>query len=89
MFFPASVKNFFRRSLGKKITANQVFTANKIGHVAWLGFDTGDHAEKKEELLSAIEKLGFPVFIKPSNAGSSVGITVNSRIGEKPGEHAD
>ncbi len=58
-----------------KITANQVFTANKIGHVAWLGFDTGDYAEKKEELLSAIEKLGFPVFIKPSNAGSSVGIT--------------
>lgn len=58
-----------------KITANQVFTANKIGHVAWLGFDKGDYAEKKENLLSAIEELGFPVFIKPSNAGSSVGIT--------------
>lgn len=35
-----------------------------------------EYREKKEEFLNSIEqKLGYPVFIKPSNSGSSVGIT--------------
>lgn len=58
-----------------KITANLVFEASKIPHVAWVGFDKSDYTVKKDDLFKKITDLGFPVFIKPSNAGSSVGIT--------------
>lgn len=58
-----------------KITANRVFSACGIPHVQWFGFDKADYQTDSERILENIESLSFPVFIKPSNAGSSVGIS--------------
>ena len=58
-----------------KITANVMFEKAGLRHVAW-DFCTADDFEKDPDGISErFSKLCFPVFIKPSNAGSSVGIT--------------
>lgn len=42
----------------------------------WLGVLEHDYRRKSDEFLAAVEsELGFPCFVKPANAGSSVGIT--------------
>ena len=58
-----------------KISANIFFAANGIPHVKWDYAVKRDIEEDVEGVVSRFEKLGYPVFIKPSNAGSSVGIT--------------
>lgn len=45
----------------------------------WVAFDIGEWHTRRGELTSAVDKLGRPVFVKPSRAGSSLGV---SRVGE-------
>jgi D-alanine-D-alanine ligase len=59
-----------------KIFARTVLDARGIPGVRWLGFDR----QSLEAGLRAVEsrvarQLGYPVFVKPANGGSSVGIT--------------
>ena len=46
-----------------------------IAQAAFVGFDKREYDLAPEEWIDRIEKLGYPCFVKPSNAGSSVGIT--------------
>ena len=58
-----------------KAMTNAVADYNNILQAKWMAFTHYDYSGKKAELLkNASEYLGFPIFVKPANAGSSVGI---------------
>lgn len=56
-----------------KITANRLFESVGISHAKWFSAIRG--IDCAEEIAKKAEELGYPIFVKPSNAGSSVGIT--------------
>lgn len=59
-----------------KSVTNTISDYSSIPHAKWLSITADDYYEDKEAFADAcIEKLGLPVFIKPANAGSSVGIS--------------
>ncbi len=76
------------RTCSSAITMDKAFTkqildGKGIAQAKWLSFSLSDHRSRPEEIDALIEKeLGFPVFVKPANAGSSKGISkVASREG--------
>lgn len=59
-----------------KAVANTLFDANGIPHTKWMAATRWQIEQDVEGTCdTAIAKLGWPIFIKPANAGSSVGIT--------------
>ena len=56
----------------KKILLNAHIPTAKFVEVSALKNST--YYYQKEQILRQIEKLGFPVFVKPANMGSSIGI---------------
>ena len=59
-----------------KAVANALFAANNIPHCAWAAYTRAQLEADPEGIYSALEaKLGWPIFVKPANAGSSVGIS--------------
>lgn len=59
-----------------KIMAKQMFMQNDLDTPAFLWFLRKDWSAKKNVILKGInEQIGFPCFVKPANAGSSVGIS--------------
>lgn len=59
-----------------KAVANALFDANGIPHTKWLAANRWEIEKDIEGVCDgAIAKLGWPIFVKPANAGSSVGIT--------------
>lgn len=59
-----------------KIVMKSVFKAYGLPVVDYIWFYRKRWNDNKEELISEIgEKLGYPVFVKPANLGSSIGIT--------------
>ena len=64
-----------------KAVANALFEANGVPHTRWLAADRWEIESDLEGVCDDVEKkLGWPVFVKPANAGSSVGISkVSSR----------
>lgn len=64
-----------------KAVANALFEANGVPHTKWLAADRWEIESDLEGVCEGVEKkLGWPVFVKPANAGSSVGISkVSSR----------
>lgn len=59
-----------------KGVANAVCDAVGINQAKWCAFTKYDYAKNKTDCIEkAINKLGFPIFVKPANAGSSVGIS--------------
>lgn len=62
-------------SMDKAVT-NMTADYAQIPQAKWLGVTAFDYYADKDAFVSAcVEKLGLPVFIKPANAGSSVGIS--------------
>jgi D-alanine-D-alanine ligase len=58
-----------------KILMKKVFEAHNISVLPYTYFLRGDWEENREEVLKNIEeKLTYPMFVKPSNLGSSIGI---------------
>ena len=64
-----------------KAVANALFEANGVPHTKWLAANRWEIESGLEGVCDGVEKkLGWPVFVKPANAGSSVGISkVSSR----------
>ena len=64
-----------------KAVANALFEANGVPHTKWLAANRWEIENDLDGVCSGVEaKLGWPVFVKPANAGSSVGISkVSSR----------
>lgn len=63
-----------------KAVANAVADAFGIAQAKWCAFTQYEFNKNRQQCLDeAVGKLGFPIFVKPANAGSSVGISkVNS-----------
>ena len=53
----------------------QVFEANDIAVVPYTWFYDYEYSDSANDILKKIEKLGYPVVVKPATLGSSVGIT--------------
>lgn len=59
-----------------KAVANAVADAVGINQAKWLAVTQYEYSLNPDDALDkAIDKLGFPIFVKPANAGSSVGIS--------------
>ena len=59
-----------------KAVANALFDANSIPHTKWLSATRWEIECDPEGVCDGvIAKLGWPIFVKPANAGSSVGIS--------------
>lgn len=59
-----------------KAVANAVADAFGIPQAKWCPVSIYDYRKDADSCINAaIEKLGFPIFVKPANAGSSVGIS--------------
>ncbi len=58
-----------------KTFMKDVFKANDIKSPAYVYFDKCEY-EQNTKLHKKIEKIGFPLVVKPANLGSSIGISV-------------
>ena len=59
-----------------KAVANALFDANAIPHTKWAAASRWEIESDPEGVCDGvIAKLGWPIFVKPANAGSSVGIS--------------
>lgn len=58
-----------------KAVTNTLADNAGIPGAKWSAFTKTEYYNNKIELQPIIEKLGFPIFVKPANAGSSVGIS--------------
>ncbi len=66
-----------------KSVANALFAYSGIPHCPWVSYTKAQLAADEAGILKAVEeKLGWPVFVKPANAGSSVGVSKASGAGE-------
>ena len=58
-----------------KITANRVLDAAGIPRCAWDSMEAWELPQLDAIIARVEQRLGWPVFVKPSNAGSSVGVS--------------
>ncbi len=58
-----------------KAVTNTLADAAGIDGAKWAAFTKAEYYSGNVDLEPIIEKLGFPIFVKPANAGSSVGIS--------------
>lgn len=58
-----------------KIMMKTVFAAHHLPQVSWVGATRREFTDDPETLLNLCEALTYPLFVKPANLGSSVGIT--------------
>lgn len=59
-----------------KVHQKQVFTSMGIPIVEWMWFMRHEFEDDPEKMLTSVEsKLRYPIFIKPANLGSSIGIS--------------
>lgn len=66
-----------------KAVTNAMADFHGIPQAKWTAFDKYAYSGDKTAVLTAtVEKLGFPIFVKPANAGSSVGISKAKNIAE-------
>ena len=66
-----------------KAVTNAMMDLSGVAQTKWVSFDKNAYSADKEALLkNAAEKLGFPIFVKPANAGSSVGISKAKSLAE-------
>lgn len=63
-----------------KVLAKQVTEGAGLPSTPWMWFYTHDLAHKHSQIIKDIEKLKYPLFVKPAHLGSSIGIT---RVTEK------
>lgn len=65
-----------------KIVMKQVLDSYKIPNPAYTWFYDFEYLTNSEEIIKKIEKLKYPVIVKPARLGSSVGITVAKNIND-------
>ncbi|MEL7646619.1 MAG: D-alanine--D-alanine ligase family protein [Sedimentibacter sp.] len=58
-----------------KVIMKQVFESNKLPVVDYTWFFRSSYGKEKENIIEEIEKIGYPLIVKPANLGSSVGIS--------------
>ena len=69
--------NTLSASLGQdKIVQKEVMKANGVNVTDYVWFYDYEYKENEEDVIKSIEKLKYPVIVKPARLGSSVGIEV-------------
>lgn len=64
-------------SLGQdKVVLKEVLRANNINTPNYVWFYDYEYSMNKDEIIENIEKLNYPVIVKPANLGSTIGIGV-------------
>lgn len=58
-----------------KAVMKTLFAARGLPVVRWTAFLRTDWEQRHRRVLAAVKRLGWPVFVKPANMGSSVGIS--------------
>ncbi len=58
-----------------KAAANLIFAAHGLPHTPWIALRRAELEDEDNVLRCLREAMDFPVFVKPANAGSSVGCT--------------
>ncbi len=59
-----------------KVMTNTLADAAGIPQAKWLGLNEYDYGKNPDSYIDkAADYLGFPIFVKPANAGSSVGVS--------------
>ena len=58
-----------------KVVMKQIFGAMNLPVVDYTWFYDSEYLENKEEMMSRVSKIGYPVIVKPANLGSSIGIS--------------
>ena len=68
--------NVYSSAIGQdKVFQKQILESSFIPVTKYIWFFDNDYKENEEEILNNIEKLGYPVMVKPARLGSSVGIS--------------
>lgn len=72
--------NIYSSVIGQdKVFMKQILTSNNIEVVKYVWFGERFYRNKKEELFHQIDQLKYPLVVKPSNLGSSIGIELVKR----------
>ena len=58
-----------------KVIMKQIFKDTKLPIVDYIWFFDSEYADDCDSIFNRVEKLGYPVIVKPATLGSSVGIT--------------
>lgn len=75
MGIPYTGSDVLASSIGMdKVLMKDVYKENNIPTVNYMWFYRDEWVNSREEVLSNIEKLSYPLMVKPSNLGSSIGI---------------
>ena len=59
-----------------KVVMKQVFEANQLPILPYTWFYDFEYLQTSDSILDKIEKIGYPVIVKPATLGSSIGIHV-------------
>lgn len=59
-----------------KVVQKQVLSEEKLPIVKYVWFYDNEYFLNKDEIIDNIEKIGYPVVVKPATLGSSIGIRV-------------
>ena len=62
-----------------KIFTKQILKANELPVTDYVHFSSYDYKIDKDEIFKKIDKLTYPLIVKPARLGSSIGIEVVSR----------
>lgn len=72
---PYTSSDVLAASIGQdKITFKKILNYDHIPTLPFLSYDEEDFKTKKEEIIQEVETFKYPVIVKPSNLGSSIGI---------------
>lgn len=58
-----------------KLMMKSVFAAHQLPQIKYQSVSRSDWQTNPDKVLSQVRRLGFPMFVKPANLGSSVGIS--------------
>jgi len=68
--------NLYSAAVGQdKVFQKQIFDASKLPITKYMWFFDAEYKENEAEVLNKINKVGYPVMVKPARLGSSVGIS--------------
>ena len=65
-----------------KIFAKQVLAAHGIPTVRYVAFTREDYVENMDRIVEDVSKLNLPLFVKPANLGSALGVSMVNDLSE-------
>ncbi len=58
-----------------KVLTKEVAGANGLESTPWVSFSSAELSRDHQSVMNKIKKLSYPLFVKPTHLGSSIGIT--------------